>query len=272
MRNAIRALVAWALVVLGVFAVCRGCAKDPATAPSLPAVAGYVAASLLALAAAVVLVAMATAIHANRKARRLYAQGTQHFEAHQHADARAAFEEGERAQPRWPSFGLNRGQLELLRWNPMGARAHFERAWKLLLEKEGRRIASTRDYQTMRAALPQWIAVSAALAGDIAAAQEWLAKAGDVLVNHAALMTRVTLACRASDFPAAARELAAFDVSTTGYALGVVALTLHSWSLEQTGGEARPLHPTLFAELQPGALESVWPELAAFIARAPRTA
>ncbi|MFT3843377.1 MAG: hypothetical protein QM723_40720 [Myxococcaceae bacterium] len=257
------------VLILIVFGIWRVTAGDAATAPSLPRVAVEVA--LLAVAL-LVLSGVGAAIWGRSKGAQLLARGTEKAIRGELLAARACFAEGESVLPRWPSWAVHLGHVDLALWRVPEALADYQRGWARLLDEQAKRPAQAnrQAFQELKASVPQWLALATALSGDAKASLEWLGKAGDLLANVPATLARAVNACRAGDFATAVRELAGFENIARGGYVAVLGMTLQAWALEQTTGEQLGVHRgLLFVECQPADLARVWPELAAFVERAP---
>jgi hypothetical protein len=119
--------------------------------------------------------------------------------------------------------------------------------------------------------IPVLLGVIHAIRGDAAAANEALGAIDAKLKDTGqVLLAQAALACRAGDFAKARELLGRHEVKQLGGFNGALAATLHAWSVEQMQNELRHVDRiALFGETGPERLKAAWPELAAFVERAP---
>jgi hypothetical protein len=118
---------------------------------------------------------------------------------------------------------------------------------------------------------PMLLALAAALKGMPTAAKAWLqqvdprdADLGNTLLAQAVLM------CREGSFASARQLLSRHEIKQLGGFYAALANALYAWCVEQTQGELRHVDRiALFGETGPERLKAAWPELAAFVERAP---
>jgi hypothetical protein len=87
-----------------------------------------------------------------------------------------------------------------------------------------------------------------------------------------AQLARAVLACRRGVFGEALTLVDRFEVRQLGAVQGALGGALRAWALAEETGEVRHVDRlALFGETSPDALRAVWPELVAFVERAPAT-
>jgi tetratricopeptide (TPR) repeat protein len=134
-------------------------------------------------------------------------------------------------------------------------------------------LASTQagEVELLKRGGPMVLALATALMGRRPQAQSWLEKVdardrelGNVLLVHA------VFAARDGDFAKAREMLSRHEVKQLGAFYAALAHAVTAWCIEQTQGERRHVDRiALFGETGPERLQKAWPELAAFIERAP---
>lgn len=209
-----------------------------------------------------------------RKAQRtqkLNNEGIQLLNQGRYSQALEKFTALAKLEPKSPIAPFNIGTVQLALWRTGEACAQFEKTWQMLEKPPQRVTVHASPPDAVKAVVPQHAALACALHGDVARANEWLSKAIEgPQGTRWAILSRAALACRNGDFATAVRELDHFEVKQIGGGTGALASTLRAWAIERTTGELRHVDRVLlFGETGPETLQKVWPELAAFVERAP---
>ncbi len=119
--------------------------------------------------------------------------------------------------------------------------------------------------------VPEYQALTLALLGRTGEATEQLRsiQAGDGDPGLVALTEAIVLV-RGGDLSGARVRLGSFEVKRLGGPLGALARTLDAMCIEQLTGERRYVdRVALYGEASPEGLQRAWPELVAFVERAP---
>ncbi len=191
---------------------------------------------------------------ASHEGARLLAQG-RYLQALEH------FEKYRRQQAKQAAGPFNSGVARLQLWKLDEAVADLEAAEKL----GGGRHAQLGPL------LQEHLALSLALLGRSDDARRRLASVphdeGDP--GRIGLAEAILLA-RSGDAAGARTRLGAFEVKQLGGSVGALARTLDALCIEQLSGERRHIdRVALYGEVSPDGLKKVWPELVAFVDRAP---
>lgn len=200
----------------------------------------------------------------------LRAQQKKHADTHEgvrllnqgrYSQALELFERYRKRQPSQPVGPFNVGSTRLQLWKLESALTELEAAKKLNATK----IAQ------LRALLPEHLALTHALLGRAGDARRELSEipAGTGDPGRLALVEAI-LAARSGDAASARTRLSAFEVKQMSGTVGAFARTLDAWCIERLTGELRHVdRVALFGEASPDELRKHWPELVAFVERAP---
>jgi hypothetical protein len=141
-----------------------------------------------------------------------------------------------------------------------------EAARELEVAKKG-----SKQLPAVRHGIPVLLGLIHALRGDTRAANDAIGAVDAKLKDTGqVLLAQAALSCRAGDFAKGRELLGRHEVKQLGGFNGALAAALHAWSVEQTQNELRHVDRiALFGETGPERLKAAWPELAAFVERAP---
>jgi tetratricopeptide (TPR) repeat protein len=178
-----------------------------------------------------------------------------------YAQALKSFEEYRSKHPKEAVSPFNTGVVRLSLWRLEKALEDLEAA---------RRLSGGKD-KRLESLLPEHLAVASALLGREADARRALAEIpqGKAHPGRVGLVEGI-LSLRGGDASAARARLASFEVKRMGGSLGTLARVLDAFCLERLTGELRHVDKVaLFGEGGPDELKAAWPELWAFVERAP---
>jgi len=172
------------------------------------------------------------------------------------------FDKYRREQSKQPAGPFNTGVARLQLWKLDEALNDLEAAVRL---------TNKRQPEELAALLPEHQALTLALLGRAAEARQKLAAvpAGTGDPGRQALTEAILLA-RAGDAAGARTKLGIFEVKQLGGTVGALARTLDALCIEQLTAERRHVdRVALYGEASPDGLKRAWPELVAFVERAP---
>jgi hypothetical protein len=178
-----------------------------------------------------------------------------------YAEALEQFEQYRRANPRDAVGAFNTGAAKLSLWKVEAARADLQAAEQMGGGTQG----------ALATALPEHLALALALLGDEPGARRMLSSlpVGKGDVGRVALAEAILLA-RAGNASEARRRLSSFESKQLSGSIGALSRTLDAMCVESLTGELRHVdRVALFGETGPDELRKAWPELIAFVERAP---
>lgn len=178
-------------------------------------------------------------------------------------EALTSFERGQTISPRSHLFPFNRGVVLVSLWRVAEADTAFAKAASMKVANLG--------FDLERMVVPQR-AVVAALQGKLDEARTHIARAEQLSLTRSAHLTiaNAVIALREGDAAKARALLANYEVKMLGGPMRGLADALTAWCVEQLSGERRPVDKVaLFGESGPEGLKAVWPEVIAFVERAP---
>lgn len=171
------------------------------------------------------------------------------------------FEKFSKDHPKLPLGPFNAGSTRMQLWRLEAALRDFEAAQQLGAAKS----------KEMVALLPEHLALTHALLGRTADARRMLSEvpAGQADPGRVGVAEAI-LFLRAGDAARAREKLNIFEVKQLAGTLGALARTLDALCIEQLTGERRHVdRVALFGGTGPEDLRKAWPELIAFVERAP---
>jgi len=178
-----------------------------------------------------------------------------------YAQALEIFDAYRRKYPRDAVSPFNTGVVRLSLWRLAPALDDFEAA---------RRLSGGKD-ERLESLLPEHLAVAYALFGQETEARRALSESpkGKAHPGRVGLVEGI-LSLRGGDASAARVRLASLEVRRMGGSLGTLARVLDAFCVEHLTGELRHVDKVaLFGEAGPDELKAAWPELWAFVERAP---
>lgn len=191
---------------------------------------------------------------------RLALQGMGLLEQGRYCQALEKFEAA-RARNRFTPLGpYNVGVALVLLWRLAPAEAALAQA-----EKGSRRVPFVRRNAPLLRALV------AALAGRTEEARALLDRLDpEVRSSGTAQLARAVLACRQGAFAEVLTLVEGLEVRHLGAVQGALGGALRAWALAEETGEVRQVdRVALFGETNPEVVRATWPELVAFVERAP---
>lgn len=197
-----------------------------------------------------------------RAANRLSVEGNSFLAQGRFVDAIGMFERAAKLARRSNVIPYYRGIALLCLWR-------VEEAERAFAEAAGQRVVAADLTKLLHPSR----SLAAALLGREAEARVRLAEAERVGAGSTAevLLARAVLAGRAQRWDEARGLLQRYEVKLLGGPVRGLADALYAWCVEQLTGELRPVDRVgLLGETGPEALERLWPELWAFVERAPR--
>jgi hypothetical protein len=194
-----------------------------------------------------------------RRINQLSTDGAELLNRGRCAEALAKFEEFRR-RSRSPIGPYNVGVARLWLWQFDEAARELEAARK-----------GAKQVPAVAAGIPIVLGLVNAMQGDRNAAENAFASIDAKLKDSGqVLLLQGVLACRTGDFTKARQLFARHEIKQLGGFHGALANALNAWCIEQTQGELRHVDRiALFGETGPERLKAAWPELAAFVERAP---
>ena len=171
------------------------------------------------------------------------------------------FEKFRKEQPKQPAGPFNAGSTRLQLWKLEAALVDLEAAQKI----------SAGKVKELAAAIPEHLALTHSLLGRSGDARRMLAEvpAGRGDPGRVGLAEAILL-IRAGDAMGARAKLGRFEVKHMAGTIGALARTLDALCIERLTGELRHVdRVALFGESGPDELRKAWPELIAFVERAP---
>jgi tetratricopeptide (TPR) repeat protein len=224
---------------------------------------GIAPGSMVWLIIPVFVVAFAFAFRRIRRANAASIEGIAFMNQGRFMEALTSFERGQKIAPRSHLFPFNRGVVLVSLWRIGEADTAFAQAAAMKVANFG--------FNLERMVLPQR-AIVAALQGKLDDARTHITRAEGLALTRSAHLTiaNAVIALREGD-PAKARALlAGYEVKMLGGPMRGLADVLTAWCVEQLSGERRPVDKVaLFGESGPEGLRLVWPEVIAFVERAP---
>jgi tetratricopeptide (TPR) repeat protein len=196
-----------------------------------------------------------------RSANRLSVEGNSMLSQGRFAEAIAIFERAARLARRSNVIPYYRGIALMCLWRVAEAEASFD-------EAAAQRLVPA---DLTKLLFPSR-ALSAALLGwtEVASARLEEAQRVDAANTAEVVLARAVLAGRAGAWAEARALLQRYEVKLLGGPMRGLADALYAWTVERLTGELRPVDRVgLYGEAGPGGLKALWPELAAFVERAP---
>lgn len=188
------------------------------------------------------------------EALRLFRQG-------RYVQALAIYEKYRKAQPKQPLAALNCGAARLFLWK-------LEQA--LLDLEEAQRLLGSQEWE-LRGMLLENLALTQALLGRAGEARLTLTEIPEGKADPARVgLTEAILLARTGDAAGARAKLSSFEVKQLGGSIGAMSRAVDGFCLETLTGQRRHLdRVALFGETGPDELRKAWPELVAYVERAP---
>lgn len=197
----------------------------------------------------------------SRKKNALANEGVGLMSQGRYAEALEKFEQYRRANPKEAAGAFNAGVAKLSLWKLESAAEDLKAAEQL----GGHKLA------TLVTLLPEHLALTLALLSDEPGARRSLAAlpAGKGDAGRIALAEAILLA-RSGNSSEARRLLGSFEAKQLGGSVGALARTVDAMCVESLTGELRHVDRiALFGETGPQELRKAWPEIVAFVERAP---
>ncbi|MBL8936170.1 MAG: hypothetical protein JNM69_16565 [Archangium sp.] len=191
----------------------------------------------------------------------LATQGVALMSQGRYAEALEKFEQYRGANPKEAPGAFNLGVAKLCLWKLEGAADDLKAAEQL----GGHKVAS------LVTLLPEHLALTLALLSDQAGARRSLAAlpAGKGDAGRVALAEAILLA-RAGSWSEARRRLGSYESKQLAGSIGALSRAVDAMCVESLTGELRHVDRiALFGETGPQELRKAWPELVAFVERAP---
>ncbi|MDP1829102.1 MAG: hypothetical protein Q8L48_37915 [Archangium sp.] len=197
--------------------------------------------------------------------KRLLRQGHEARNAERMARALELYlEAGERA-PQQPQNRLCVGATRLYLWQLAAARRDLELSLTL------RPLGQDEDAPLRAVAMPM-LALLDGLDGRVGRARERLDTLDPGADSSLVALAEAVIACREQRWVDAGAFARDPEVLALGSTIGALARTLDSWSLAEQGGPLQLVDQVaLFSEASPDELRAAWPELFAFLDRAPKS-
>lgn len=258
----IRMLVLWAVMVVLFVAFYVLFAAAPGTGGPTPGEGLSSPLKTLGIALLVVCV-FAFFLWRARSANDVTLQGVSLLQEGRYAEALTAFRACVKQTPGSAAAHYNVGLAALALWQVAEADAAFEAASK----------RSMRLFDVRKLLYPAW-SLAAALLDRPLDARRHLDEADKHQAQHTALarLALAVLGARSRDWVATRAALEVYAVKMLSGSSRGLADALHAWALEQLTGERRYVDRLgLYGETGPDVLKAVWPELVAFVERAPST-
>lgn len=178
-----------------------------------------------------------------------------------YAQALKQFETYRKAQPTEPIGAFNAGSTRLQLWKLEAALADLEAAQKMAKGK----------VEALKTLLPEHLALTFALLGRPADARRHLAEIPAEKGDPGRIaLAEAVLHARNGELHLAREKLSSFEAKQMGGTLGALARTVDALCIERLTNELRHVdRVALFGETGPDELRKAWPELIAFVERAP---
>ncbi len=196
-----------------------------------------------------------------RKKNGLANEGVELMGRGRYAEALEKFEQYRRANPKEAVGVFNAGVAKLSLWKLDSAAQDLKAAEQL----------GSHKLASLVTLLPEHLSVTLALLGDEGGARRSLATlpAGKGDVGRVALAEAILLT-RSGNPSEARRRLGSFEVKQLSGSIGALARVIDAMCVELLTGELRHVDRiALFGETGPQELRKAWPEIVAFVERAP---
>lgn len=188
-------------------------------------------------------------------------EGLRLFREGRYVQALALYEKYRKAQPNQPLAAMNTGAARLFLWK-------LEQA--LVDLQEAQRLLGTQEWE-LRGMLLENLALTQALLGRAGDARLTLNNLPDGKADPSRVgLVEGILLARTGDAAGARLKLGTFAVKQQGGSVGAMGRAVDGLCIETLTGERRHVdRVALFGETGPDELRKAWPELVAYVERAP---
>lgn len=188
-------------------------------------------------------------------------EGLRLFRQGRYVQALAIYEKYRKAQPQQPLAALNTGAARLYLWKLEQAAVDLQEAQRLL---------GTREWE-LRGMLFENLALAQALLGRSADARLTLSNLPEARADPTRVgLVEAILLARTGDAAGAHAKLGTFGVKQLGGSIGAMSRAVDGLCIETLTGQRRHIdRVALFGETGPEELRKAWPELVAYVERAP---